>query len=325
MSTRIPETLDAFLRETLPWVDEQFSKEGRPIHERPLQAARIIVDYFIVSIEGDTKDGYLNKPWFGGIYRPVTKWYEGRYGDVLMRSPKAKTHGLVMYFGSPLLFRLPLVLTEPGKDGTAWVRFPKEVLPAEEVIEWFERHPPLDVISVKRREAFTASTRRVATFLRGIHNSLMTADLGTSGSRALVSMVLRHLEKAAVDATTGDQGAASLATWELQMACEKTMKGYLAQQAAAYPETHDLRALQKMALAYSDFSDAKKALAAMPSEKRVMAWRYSELAPPIPSELFRIYEAALTLCTAYANKMSRKYTFNNFAVQLRRPPWVGDA
>lgn len=152
----------------------------------------------------------------------------------------------------------------------------------------------------------------------------MTADLGTSGPRALVSTVMRHLEKAAVDATTGDQVAVSLAIWELQMACEKTMKGFLAQQAVAYPETHDLRALQKLALAHSDFANAKKAMTAMPTEKWVIAWRYSELDPPTPSELFCIYEAALTLCTAYASKMSRKYTFNNFAVQLWRPPWVGD-
>jgi HEPN domain-containing protein len=326
MGARTPDTLDAFLRETLPWIDELFSKDGRPIHARPLGAARIIVDRFIIKIEGDTKDDYITKQWFEGIYRPVTKWYERRYGEDLMRPPKAQTHGFVLYFGSPLAFRVPLVLVEPGEDEIAWMRFPKEVLPGEEITGWFERHPPFDAMPQRRREAFAASTKQVATALRGIHNALMTADLGASGSRKLVSTVTRHLEKAAADATTGDQGTFPLAIWELQMASEKAMKGYLAQQGAAYPETHDLRALQRLASAHSDFTVGKKPMASMPSEKRVMAWRYSELAPPSANELFRIYEAALSLCLIYAIKMSRKYVFNNAAFQIRRPPWVvGDA
>src|SRR5574337_550804 len=118
MSTRIPDTFESLLRETLPWIDEQFSKDGRPVHERPLAAAQIIVDHCIVAIKGDTKDEYLTKPWFAGIYRRIYKWYEGRYGQALTRAHRAQTRGLVHYFGSPLLFRLPLVVTEPGPDGT---------------------------------------------------------------------------------------------------------------------------------------------------------------------------------------------------------------
>lgn len=324
MGTRTPDTIEAVLRELLPWIDEHLlSKGGRPVHERPLEAARIFVDHFIVKIRGDTKDGYWNKPWFRGIYQLVSKWYERRYGKALTRPPNAQTHGFVLYFGSPLLFRLPLVLTEPENDGTVWVRFPKEVLPGEEVIKWFGSQPPLDALPAKRREAFTASTKQIANLLRSIHNALTTADLGASGPRTLVSTVMRHLEKAAVDATTSDQGTAALAVWELQMACEKTMKGYLAQQATTYPKTHDLRALQKLASPHADFADTKRAMASMPSEKRVMAWRYSELAPPTPNELFRIYGATLTLCKAYASRMSREFVFNNFAVQIRRAPWVG--
>ena len=128
MNTRVPVSYEALLRETLPWIDERFSKDRRAVPERPFAAARIIVDDFIVDIEGDTKDDYLTKPWFAGIYQPIYKWYEGRYGQALTRSRQAQTRGLVPYFGTPLLFRLPLVLNEPGLGGTTWVRFPKEVL-----------------------------------------------------------------------------------------------------------------------------------------------------------------------------------------------------
>lgn len=324
MSPHKSDIFEAFLRETLPWIDELFSKDGRSIQDRPLAAAQIIVDHFIVNIEGDTKDGYLTKLWFAGIYQPVYTWYEKRYGKALTRSRKARTHGLVHYFGSPLLFQLPLVLSEPGPDGTSWLRFPKEILPSEQPLEWIESPPPLDDIPVKQKEKLTVLTRQIATLLRGINNNINTAELKTSGHRALVGMVIRHLEKAAIDATADDPSASSLAIWELQMACEKTMKGYLAQRGVIYPETHDLRVLQKLASDQADFSDAKKAMATMPSERRVIAWRYSELPPPKPSEFFRIYGAALALCNIYASRMSRKYVFNNFAVQLRRPPWHGE-
>lgn len=243
MNILASDSYEALLCETLPWIDERFSKDGRPVHERPFAAARIIVDHFIVEIEGDTKVDYFTKLWFARIYEPIYAWYEARYGEALTRSRQEQTRGLVLYFGTPLLFRLPLVLNEPGRDGTTWLRFPKEVLAQETPLHWIETPPPLALIPAKRREALAGSTRHIAKLLRAINNDLNTADLGKSGSRALVGSVLRHLEKAAVDASAEDLGATSLGIWELQMACEKTMKAYLAQKEIAYPHTHDLRAL----------------------------------------------------------------------------------
>ena len=324
MSSSVPTSYEGLLRETLPWLDEAFAKEGKPVHERPFSAARIIVEHFIVQIEGDTKDNYLTKLWFGGIYQPIYKWYENRYGEALTRPRQAQTHGLVLYLGTPLKFRLPLVLTEPGEDGTTWVRFPKEVLPAEEPLDWIIDPPPISEMPTKRKVSLAASTQEIACLLRGINTDLNTAELEKSGARSLIGNVLRHPEKAASDAAE-DNDAMSLAIWELQMACEKTMKAYLTQANIDYPETHDLRWLQKLAVSHADLSKAQKPLAAMPSEKRVMAWRYSELAAPKPAEFFRIYLAALNLCKTYSGRMSQKYVFNNFAVQLRRPPWHGEA
>lgn len=98
------------------------------------------------------------------------------------------------------------------------------------------------------------------------------------------------------------------------------MKAYLAQKKIDYPATHNLRELQKLASEHVDFAEAKPAMAVMPSEKRVIAWRYSELPQPKPKEFFQIYRAALMLCKIYAERMDRKYVFNNFAVKLKRFP-----
>jgi hypothetical protein len=68
----------AFRGETLAMIDERFSRDGRPLHERPFATAQMVVDFFIEPIEGDTKDGYLTKPWFAGIYKSVCDWYQAR-------------------------------------------------------------------------------------------------------------------------------------------------------------------------------------------------------------------------------------------------------
>jgi hypothetical protein len=99
------------------------------------------------------------------------------------------------------------------------------------------------------------------------------------------------------------------------------MKTYLAQKGVTVPQTHDLRVLQKLAVDSAGFDHTEVQMASIPTEKRVMAWRYLELEPPKTSEFYRCYVAALALCRIYTHQMSRKYIFVNFAVQRKRPPW----
>jgi len=315
-------TLESLLQESLPWIDERFAKDGKPVHERPFAATQVVIDFFVVEIEGDTKDNYLTKPWFVGFFDPVLKWYERRYGKTLLTSPKSGAIGLVHYFNSPITFHVALVLNEPGEDGTTWVRFPKEVLPAEDPLTWLDAAPPLDAMPDNRRQKLRASVHMVADLLRGINNDLNTADLGKSAARSLVGTVMKHLEKAATDGASYDPPTVALGVWDLQMACEKTMKAFISQASGAHPETHNLRALHCLANANGDrTAEAKQFVSAMPSERRVLEWRYSETAPPTPSEFFRFYLATLRIVALYASRMTRKYAFNNFAVQLKKPPW----
>ena len=316
------ESYEDLLREALPWIDQKFMKDGKSVPSRPLAAARIIVEHFLVEIKGDTKDNYLSKLWFKGIYDPICRWYEARYGEELIRSRYEQTRGLVLYLGASLLFRMPLVIHDPpGQDGTTWLRFPNEVLAEERPLDWLETPPPLANMPAKRKNSLEDATRYIANSLRAININLKTADLEETSLQAMAKSVLRHLEKAAIDAAAEDHGASSLAIWELQMACEKTMKTYLIQKGITFPQTHDLRVLQKLAVESAGFDHTEVPMASIPTEKRVIAWRYSELEPPKPSEFYRCYEAALALCRIYTNQIPRKYNFSNFAVQLKRPPW----
>ncbi len=135
--------------------------------------------------------------------------------------------------------------------------------------------------------------------------------------------VLRHLDKAASDICALDREATSLAMWELNLACEKCMKAYLTQEGITYPMTHDLRALNKLAPTKHDWSEVKGALAAFPSEARIMKWRYQQITSPTMNELWRFYQVAMQICSIYAGRMSRTYVLDNFALHLSRPPWLG--
>lgn len=286
-----------------------------------MAAARFVVDYLILDIRGDTKEDYVLKPWFAGIYQSIYKWFERRYGAGLTASRHAQTHGLVDYLGSLLSFRVPLVFSSPGEDGTSWVHFPNEAMPEEPVLSWLNNPPPLEALPARRHAKLEANVRETATHLRRINVNLSTADLEQAKARSLLGTVLRHFEKAATDAVVTDGSAICLAVWELQMACEKTMKGFLAQCLGGYPETHDLRALHKLATGATDMSSVKRHVSAFPTESRVMAWRYSEIQAPKPSEFLRFYVAAINLCLAYSEILPRKMVFKNFAVHLKAPPW----
>ncbi len=320
-----PATFDEFLRDTLPWIDEHLAARGTAVQDRPLTAARQIVDLFVIEVRGDTKENYLQKTWFAGIFKSINKWYERRYGDALRKSRQAKAFGIVTYFGTPYLLRVPLVFTEPGENGTAWINFPCEVLPSEEPLDWIETPPPLDTMKPKRKLALRVAAIRVATALRAINLDMNTANLTKERHRGLARSVIRHFEKAASDTATNEAENLSLAIWELQMACEKSIKVYLSQKQIEYPATHDLRALHRLALDGTDWSEVKTAMPGMPSEKRVMAWRYAEIPPPTPKEVERVYSSALVLCGAYAKRLSRKLIMRNAAIQIRRPPWFGEA
>lgn len=319
-----PVDFDQFLKQVLPLLDGQMAILGTHIQDRPLSAARSIVDIYILSVKGDTKENYIEKPWFAQIFKSVRGWYERRYGVAMNKPRLAAVLGVFSYFDTPYLIRVPLVVSEPVGDGTVWIKFPVDILASEDPYLWVQ--PPLPVdLPPKRRASIDVSIKRTVTLLRSINLDLTTADLDESDQRSMVRNVIRHLEKAASDMVSDDRLNASIGVWDLHMACEKVIKVYLSRKRVEYPPIHDLRKLQRLVPPELDWSETKRALAAMPSERRVMAWRYSQGTPPTPKELERMYFSTLSICAIYAGRLPHKFRMANGAFHLRRPPWFGDA
>lgn len=317
--------LQAFLEDLLPKLDSTFAKTGTPVSERPMKAACFIVDELILDIQGVTKEHYLQKTWFASIFIPVQNWFKKRYGAAQVH-PKRNVRGVVKHFGAFYLLSIPLTLSKPQDDGTCWLVFAKDVLAEEDATDWIVDGPSLDCLTHAQGNALRRDATNTATQIRSLANDLMTADLADETDRAMVASVLRHLDKAASDMCTPNHESASLSIWDLHMACEKTIKAYLTQKSIAYPlKTHDLRELNRLATSEHDWMSVKSSLGKFPSVSRVMQWRYQEIDEPPIDHLWRYYCAALEVCSAYASRMSRKWTFNNFSVHLRKPPWLGGA
>ena len=316
------ESLQAYLNDFLPSIDQAFSTAGMPVSKRPMEAARFLVDHLVLEVSGDTKENYLLKPWFGSIFRPVQDWYKNRYGKAQVH-PESVLAGAVKHHGALYLLRIPLTVTKPQGDGTCSVTFAKDVLPGEEPAAWIVNGPSLEQMRPKQLAALQKEATSTATRVRYIANDLRTADLVDDSARKMVNSVLRHLDKAASDMCAQGPEAASLAVWDLHMACEKVMKAYLTQEGISYPMIHDLRDLNLLSPLKHDWSLVKATLARFPSERRVMQLRYQEVDAPTLSDLWRFYDVALQICATYASRMNRKYVLDNFTVHLRRPPWLG--
>lgn len=316
------EDLQTHLNEFLPQMDEALTKADMPVSERPMVAARFFVDNLVLEISGGTKENYLLQPWFASIFRPIQDWYKKRYGEARVHPRRALT-GAVKHHGALYKTRVPTTVARPQGDGTCWLTFAKDILPGEDPATWVVNGPPLDQMKPKQADAFRASAAATAVSLRSIANDLMTADLEVGPARNGAKSVLKHLDKAASDMCEVDEESLTLAVWELQLANEKVIKTYLTQEGIAYPKTHDLRDLNKLAPAKHDWSAIAAGLTGFPSERRVMAWRYQEKAAPTVSDLWRYYGVTLQICSVYAARMGRTYALKNAAFLLKRPPWLG--
>ena len=322
MSNLASEAFEGYLNETLPMIDEYFDRINLEVHKRPFSVACHIVDFFIVDIKGDTKDNYLVKPWFVELCHCVADWYEKRYGEKQIQSPEHALRGLVMHHSTLYQLTIPITLKTPGERNTTWIKFPIEVFPSENIFDWIVPNLPVETFTSKKRTNFAKQISIVASYLRVINNDLGSASFIDKKTRSLANSVLRHFEKAALDASSHDRSNSSLAIWELTLACEKTIKTYLIQKNIPYPKTHNLRDLHKLADVDSSWHEEKKAISAIPNEDKVIAWRYEEYPPPTQKEIMRIYLACLTLCCLYAGRMQRKLVFKNFSMQIRNPPRI---
>lgn len=252
-----PTTFDEAIDPLLDLIDHLLGFEEIAVSQRPFPAARKLVEDFIPEVRhgdepprspGSVLD-FTKELWFKNLYSDVQKWYANRYGDRVNASRTASTTGVVLVASTPFEINVPITESQIEVEGeTAWLSFPAEVFPNDDVESWVVCPPNWNVYPDEIIEIFEADIKRVSTLLRRISCRLLGLSTEEKTVIRMLAGVKIHLRSAAsLIMNEGQEGSFARAQWELQMACESAFKSYLQQKTASFPETHDLFRLNELA------------------------------------------------------------------------------
>ena len=320
-----PDNLDEYIANVLPEIDQFLANKGESLSNRPHRAACFMVEHCIESIDGETKDGFLVKEWFGVLLSSVLDWYECVYGDAI-RSNAKKTHTAVLLVRhTPTALEVPLSFFSPLQDdGTRWFTFASDILPEEDPLSWLLRPPKLSLLEKEELRVIVTEAAETSVNIRRASNGTLTIHKDHSRSMKHASLMLQYLERAAQDILSNEASALSTAVWDANFAAEQAIKCYLNQSLSAkVPTLHDVRELAKLATAAARPQEVDDALKAMPSGTEAVRYRYSELPTPPLSLVMKFYRATLVICRHFLNAHPRNIRIDNARFRLRFPPMPG--
>ena len=330
MDAQPTRTLEAIVAELLPPIDEVLAECDEPLSHRPHRAAMMIVEHCIVEIQGDSKEGYLTKPWFGSILAATLDWYSKIYGKAL------RTHGGTVHAATIIIRHTPFVLNIPlsrctakAADSTFWITPLANVQPEEDPLDWILGPPNLSELSEEQLEEVVRCASKTAYNIRQTWNAFLTADHVCERARRHSALVLPHLESTARLIAKHDHLAFSSAIWDANFAAEQCVKCYLLQdETAVIPNTHDIKTLHTLAKWSSPPPrNLLDSIDLMPSGRQAVRYRYSEMGKPSLSAVFELYAASQTICRHYAQALPRKFKLENAGFKMKAPPMPkrGDA
>ena len=290
---------------------------------RPHRAAMFIVEHCILEIEGESKDGYLTKPWFGALLAAVIDWYSKVYGEAMSsHSPQCHT-AVIAIRQTPTALEIPLTLTTPiAEDNTFWLTFAASLLPDENPLDWLVRPPKLTELSEAQLEQVNSSAAVTVELVRRISNGFLT--VGNQSQRALqhAALVLPYLKSAAQSILQPDRRGFSTAIWEANFAAENAIKCHLQQtRTPKIPNVHDVRQLDLLAVGLHRPSELDVAISVMPSGTDAVKYRYGELGDVSLTYAMKGYQASLVICRHYANAIPpKRFKFENARIKMKVPP-----
>lgn len=252
-----PKSFHELIEPILDLIDQSLGFDEVAVNQRPLKAARTLVDEFIPSIcfgdEPSRSPGsfseYSNEEWFKNLYSHVKKWYSNRYGERASTSKRDVMNGVILVAGTPFELRVPITASQIEVEGeSSWLSFPAALLPSDQVRDWIQTPPNWDSFPSDILKKADKDMRDIATLLRRISCRMVGASFKDEIVRNILAGVRIHLRSAAIlICNEGQDGSFARAQWELQMACESAYKGYLQQKEENFPEIHDLFRLNEIA------------------------------------------------------------------------------
>lgn len=317
----------AQLREVLPLIDRYLAVCEVPLSHRTLMAAIDYVREFVTAVSesggtakppGESRE-FLPTRWFSTIFYHVDAWYRERYGKAFDRKADKSIIGVVEIADTPFALQVPTTRIRPGKPGeTIWISMPDGLRENEEPLDWIDHGPNIDMLDQDEREAAKLQAAEVSNGLRYIRTSLMGVAHGDNALVGLMAGIVPRLENAASLLLKDQDQAVQHAYWELQLACEHSLKALLQQQSGNFRETHDLFILYDDAEPKADF--ARDTLKRMPPWRETAAMRYGVGGRRGRRMCLSTYRDTLVI-VAGAIRVMAKMGIGSAQFEIRRPPW----
>ncbi len=327
-----PDEFETMLSEALDAIDRGLAEGDMPLTTRPLTAARYFVRYWVSQVEDGQSEGphapgefsdYLTSDWFKVIYARTVAWYADRYGSAMDRDERSFA-GCIPILGTAFLLRVPIITKRSGTPGeTIWICYPDKIEDDEDALEWLENGP--NIGSLPRGDGLKARrlANEVATLLRGIHVNLATVEKTDSRVWQLRDQILNHLEGAAEKIVRGKPEDLKHAQWDMQMACELSLKMLAQQRGGQFVESHDLYHLYDQ-LPPGDSPFDRKRLSQIPNWERMAEWRYGGGAGIPTATAFSRYKATLKIVFGVASVAQRKIRVGGARIEIRKAPFLHD-
>ena len=320
---RKPNSLSDFINEQLPLIDQQFTADRKPLPMRPLAAAQFIVERCIEEIQGDTKDDYLNRPWFASLYRLITEWYEARYADAMKTQMARSVRGVVLLYRFPFEVKIPLSLTHIAEVGkTAWLYMPNNVLDQESVLHWLVKGPNLGQLSKEQLTSLENDITTIGTHSRTIWRNLSAATLEQQQLQILSGGIQTALETSVGHILSQANSRILSSFWEIHLAVEKTLKLLIQQHGRTPKKTHDLMTLCSTANETDMPTIDTTLLDKLPPHDEVIKMRYGEGKLKNVQEAVSNYRRGLSILTTLTGRLKARSRINNARFLIRKLPFV---
>lgn len=313
--------LKAYIDEIMPNIDEVFTTQNIPIHDRYMRAAIFFVENYIELDTFESSSEIIKHEAFSKDIVPVfMQWFHEKYGE-LVRPPHQKTAtGIITSYAQPLKVDIPLTTSEATDKGTAWLRFPDKLGDSENMESFFDKKVPLNILNEEQYSKLSDEVSELVSTIRTININLMTVDGLDADTSNMMGGIWSHFEKAVDDIISFRPERISVGCWELHLAMEKTFKVLIKQKTSKKAFGHNLIKLYKEIESFCPEID-RSLLASLPTDKDAIQLRYAEQSRDFQDVLV-FYKKALKIVYSLTNKLERKYKLNNAGFEFKQAPWA---
>ncbi len=118
---------EKYIFDAMEIIDPVLSDQEVPLKNRPLSAALMFVQSYILEVSHGDKEKPYEEPWFAILYHHVREWYVDTYGKAWTNETKGIT-GTIRIRGIPVEFGVPNTKAKVEVEGeSSWMIFPSTI------------------------------------------------------------------------------------------------------------------------------------------------------------------------------------------------------